>query len=194
MRSQMSRVEELLSAIQLEFNNVSQEVQSLTIQNQKDFELKLNHQVNELQQMRNTVYELELTHRKVKESYEEEINRLKLEISQRDHQISSISTYQPQDNKSQQQQQGQPPQIQQQQQQQTIPQYGAPPPQPTSTTFSAIRGDATHLPKLNAMQTSHENSLPTVAAAASAAAGDQKDYGQPTQLPSVSIQNKGASS
>lgn len=101
-----SKLNELLEGIRQEFNNVSQEANSYRLQNQKDFDFKINQNLAEMQQIRNTVYELELSHRKLKDSYQEEINRLKLELSQKDQQIITLS---------QQQQQIQQQQIQQQQ-------------------------------------------------------------------------------
>ncbi|CAB4255431.1 similar to Saccharomyces cerevisiae YCR084C TUP1 General repressor of transcription [Maudiozyma barnettii] len=98
------KLNELLESIRQEFNNVSQEANSYRLQNQKDFDYKINQNLAEMQQIRNTVYELELSHRKLKDSYQEEINRLKLEISQKDQQIATLS----------QQQQLQPQQPQQQ--------------------------------------------------------------------------------
>lgn len=86
-----AKVNELLEAIRQEFNSVSQEATSFRLQNQKDYDYKINRQLAEMQQMRNTVYELELTHRKMKDAYEEEINRLKLELGQRDTQLAQYA-------------------------------------------------------------------------------------------------------
>ena len=105
-----AKLDELLEAIRQEFNHVSQEANSYRLQNQKDYDYKINQHLGELRQIRNTVYELELSHRKLKESYQEEINRLKMEIAQKDHQIASLF------------QQQQIAQQQQQQQQQHMPQ------------------------------------------------------------------------
>lgn len=109
------KLNELLEAIRLEFNNVSQEANSYRLQNQKDFDYKINQNLAEMQQIRNTVYELELSHRKLKDSYQEEINKLKLEISQKDQQIATLSQQQQQQQLHSQQQQQQ---LQSQQQQQ----------------------------------------------------------------------------
>ncbi|CAG98255.1 chromatin-silencing transcriptional regulator TUP1 [Kluyveromyces lactis] len=86
-----NKINDLLEAIRQEFANVSQEANSYRLQNQKDYDFKINQQLAEMQQVRNTVYELELTHRKMKDAYEEEISRLKLELEQKDRQLASIA-------------------------------------------------------------------------------------------------------
>ncbi|CCK69778.1 chromatin-silencing transcriptional regulator TUP1 KNAG_0D00250 [Huiozyma naganishii CBS 8797] len=91
-----NKLNDLLEAIRQEFASVSQEANSYRLQNQKDYDYKINQHLAEMQQIRNTVYELELSHRKMKDTYQEEINRLKVELSQRDHQIASMSQQQQQ--------------------------------------------------------------------------------------------------
>ncbi|AGO13643.1 AaceriAGL234Wp [[Ashbya] aceris (nom. inval.)] len=86
-----AKVNELLEAIRQEFQSVSQEATSYRLQNQKDYDFKINQQLAEMQQIRNTVYELELTHRKMKDAYEEEIQRLKVELEQRDRQLAQYA-------------------------------------------------------------------------------------------------------
>ncbi|CDO95792.1 unnamed protein product [Kluyveromyces dobzhanskii CBS 2104] len=86
-----NKINDLLEAIRQEFANVSQEANSYRLQNQKDYDFKINQQLAEMQQVRNTVYELELTHRKIKDAYEEEISRLKLELEQKDRQLASFA-------------------------------------------------------------------------------------------------------
>lgn len=86
-----NKINDLLEAIRQEFANVSQEANSYRLQNQKDYDFKINQQLAEMQQVRNSVYELELTHRKMKDAYEEEINRLKLELEQKDRQLASLA-------------------------------------------------------------------------------------------------------
>ncbi|CCF57465.1 hypothetical protein KAFR_0C04740 [Kazachstania africana CBS 2517] len=88
-----NKLNELLEAIRQEFANVSQEANTYRLQNQKDYDYKINQHLAEMQQIRNTVYELELSHRKLKDSYQEEINRLKLELNQKDQQIASLSQH-----------------------------------------------------------------------------------------------------
>lgn len=107
-----NKLNELLEAIRREFAQVSQEANTYRLQNQKDYDFKINQQLAEMQQIRNTVYELELTHRKMKDAYEEEINRMKIELEQRDRQLASFTVH------HQQQQQQQQQQVQQQQKQQ----------------------------------------------------------------------------
>lgn len=105
-----NKLNELLEAIRQEFAQASQEATTYRLQHQKDYDFKINQQLAEMQQIRNTVYELELTHRKMKDAYEEEINRLKVELEQRDRQVASFTVHH--------QQQQQQQQVQQQQQQQ----------------------------------------------------------------------------
>ncbi len=88
-----AKLEELLGAVRREFEAVSQEVSSYQQQNQKNYDFKINQQLAEMQQIRNTVYELELTHRKMKDVYEEEIGRLKAEIEKRDQQLSEFGAH-----------------------------------------------------------------------------------------------------
>ncbi|GAV54243.1 hypothetical protein ZYGR_0AK07450 [Zygosaccharomyces rouxii] len=117
-----NKLNELLEAIRREFAQVSQEANTYRLQNQKDYDFKINQQLAEMQQIRNTVYELELTHRKMKDAYEEEISRMKIELEQRDRQIASFTVHQQQQQQQQvqqqQKQQLQQLQLQQQQQQQ----------------------------------------------------------------------------
>ncbi|CCE65775.1 hypothetical protein TPHA_0M02000 [Tetrapisispora phaffii CBS 4417] len=113
MSAPPNKVNDLLEAVRQEFAQVSQEANSYRLQNQKDYDSKVNQQLAEMQQIRNTVYELELTHRKMKDAYEEEINRLKIELDQRGLQLSSLSAHhsqqqQLQQQQHQQQQQGSP--------------------------------------------------------------------------------------
>ena len=86
-----AKLEELLEGIRQEFAAFSKEATTSRLQNQKDYDYKINLHLAEMQQIRNTVYELELSHRKMKDSYEEEINKLKLEITQKDHQIATLT-------------------------------------------------------------------------------------------------------
>lgn len=140
-----AKLEELLDGIRQEFASVSQEANTYRLQNQKDYDYKINLHLAEMQQIRNTVYELELSHRKMKDSYQEEINKLKLEISQKDHQIASLSQQQQQQSPSAvptelQQPQSQPqPQIQSQPQSQLEPQQAPPPPQQQTQLPSMVQ-------------------------------------------------------
>ncbi|KAI5956091.1 TUP1 [Candida margitis] len=115
-RTHQTRLNELLDAIKSEFDYALNEATSFK-KIEDEYHLKYSQQNTELQQIRQTVYELEMAHRKIKEAYEEEILRLKTELENRDRQMK---------NGYQQQQQQQVPPPQPQQQQQQVP----PPPQP----------------------------------------------------------------
>lgn len=84
--SQM-RLNDLLDGVRKEFENLSSET-SIYKTHQDEVDLKFNQQNQELANIRNTVYELEMAHRKIKEAYEEEILRLKQEIENRDRIIA----------------------------------------------------------------------------------------------------------
>lgn len=87
-----SKLDDLLDSIRLEFSQLSQEANTYRLQNQKDYDLKTNRNLAEMQQIRNTVYELELTHRKMKDAYEEQIKNLKLELDTKEKQLQSLSS------------------------------------------------------------------------------------------------------
>ncbi|CAH6718950.1 transcriptional repressor Tup1p [[Candida] jaroonii] len=76
------RLNELLDAVKQEFEFTLNEASNFK-QVKDDYDLKYNQQINEMQQIRTTVYELEMAHRKIKEAYEEEILRLKTELENR---------------------------------------------------------------------------------------------------------------
>lgn len=81
-----NRLADLLDGIRNEFENVKTE--ALTYRLHKDeSDHKFNQQTNELQKIKQTVYELELAHLSLKEAYEQEIIRLKQELEQRDRQL-----------------------------------------------------------------------------------------------------------
>lgn len=128
-----NKLDEYLEGIKNEFNRLSQDANSYRLQNQKDFDFKINQQLAEMQQIRNTVYELELTHRKMKDGYEEELSRIKLELEQKDRQVQSLSM-QNQQQQIQLQQFQQHQQHQQQMQAQPQPQL-QPQPQPQPQPF-----------------------------------------------------------
>lgn len=79
------RLGELLEAVKQEFDYAYNESSSFK-QVKEDYDMKYNQQTSEMQQIRQTVYELEMAHRKIKEAYEEEILRLKTELENRDRQ------------------------------------------------------------------------------------------------------------
>ncbi|CAX44269.1 transcriptional repressor TUP1-homologue, putative [Candida dubliniensis CD36] len=88
-RSQhQQRLTELLDAIKTEFDYASSEASSFK-KVQEDYDNKYQQQTAEMQQIRQTVYELEMAHRKIKEAYEEEILRLKNELDTRDRQMKN---------------------------------------------------------------------------------------------------------
>lgn len=142
------RLNELLEAVKQEFDFALSEA-SLFKQVKEDYDLKYNQQTAEMQQIRQTVYELEMAHRKIKEAYEDEILRLKTELENRDRAAAAAAQqHQHQQHQAQQQQQQQQQQHQahqqqqaQQQQQQAQIQNGAPysgyqqPPRPAGSTL-----------------------------------------------------------
>ncbi|ODQ57927.1 hypothetical protein WICANDRAFT_34664 [Wickerhamomyces anomalus NRRL Y-366-8] len=89
------RLNELLDAIKEEFENVNNEASSFRL-HKNEYDLKFNQQTSEMQQIRQTVYDLEMAHRKIKEAYEDQINRLKNELELKDRQLASIQQQQQQ--------------------------------------------------------------------------------------------------
>lgn len=80
---QQKVLNELLEAIKQEFDIVLNEISNF--KHVKDvYELKCNQHTSELQQIRQAVYELEMTHRKTKEAYEDEIIKLKMELDNKE--------------------------------------------------------------------------------------------------------------
>ncbi|KAI5966316.1 TUP1 [Candida pseudojiufengensis] len=141
-RNHQTRLNELLDAIKSEFDYALNEATSFK-KIEDEYHLKYSQQNTELQQIRQTVYELEMAHRKIKEAYEEEILRLKTELENRDRQMKNGYQQQQQQQQQQHQQQQQQQQHQQQQHQQhqqhqqqnqipqqEPPQQQQPPPQP----------------------------------------------------------------
>lgn len=77
-----SRLGELLDAVRSEFDNIAQEV--MAFRNHKDdYEHKVTSQIQEMQTIRQTIYELEMAHQKMKQTYDEEIARLRRELEPR---------------------------------------------------------------------------------------------------------------
>lgn len=85
------RLNELLDAVKQEFDFALNEASNFS-KVKDDYDLKCNQQTAEMQQIRQTVYELEMAHRKIKEAYEEEILRLKTELENRDRQAQQKQT------------------------------------------------------------------------------------------------------
>lgn len=83
------RLNELLDAIKEEFENVNNEASNFRL-HKNEYDLKFTQHTSEMQQIRQTVYELEMAHRKIKEAYEDQIARLKSELELKDRQLSSF--------------------------------------------------------------------------------------------------------
>ncbi|KAM9939599.1 hypothetical protein OXX80_000920 [Metschnikowia pulcherrima] len=89
------RLNELLDAVKQEFDYAFNEASNYS-KVKEDYDLKCSQQTAEMQQIRQTVYELEMAHRKIKEAYEEEILRLKTELENRDRQAHQKNNGAPQ--------------------------------------------------------------------------------------------------
>lgn len=136
------RLNELLDAVKQEFDFAFNEASNYS-KVKEDYDLKCNQQTAEMQQIRQTVYELEMAHRKIKEAYEEEILRLKTELENRDRQAhlgKPNGQPTPQYPYSYQQQQ------QQQHQQHQPPQQPVPPHQPLQPLIKQPKTEAKKLP------------------------------------------------
>lgn len=107
MQQDRTHLDELLEAVKKEFDSLSRQT-SLYKDHHQEYELKINQQHQELNNIRNTVYELEQAHRTMKDAYEKEILRLKQDLENRDRLLEQQSL---------QQQQAQAQQVQQVQQQ-----------------------------------------------------------------------------
>ncbi|ORX88725.1 WD40 repeat-like protein [Basidiobolus meristosporus CBS 931.73] len=77
-----SRIPELLDALKVEFEQVNQDVSMFKMQ-RDEFEHKISAQLNEMTGFQQNLYELERTHQKIKQQYEEEILRLRRELEAR---------------------------------------------------------------------------------------------------------------
>ncbi|KAI0322872.1 WD40-repeat-containing domain protein [Amylostereum chailletii] len=75
-----ARINDLLETIRQEFDGLSQELSLLRPQ-RDDFESKVSSQVNELNIIRQSLYDLESQHSKIRQTYEEEIGRLRAELN-----------------------------------------------------------------------------------------------------------------
>ncbi|KAH3686546.1 hypothetical protein WICPIJ_002468 [Wickerhamomyces pijperi] len=187
-RPQNQKLHELLEAIKEEFENVANEASNFRF-HKSEFDAKFNQQNSEMQQMRQNVYELEMAHRKMKEAYEDQINRLKSEVEIKDRQLQSIQQQQMQAQQQQHQQQQQQIQAQQQHQQHQQQQQ-----LPGPAPVGLVNG-ANNLPKPNfpfskpasqaATPHQQQSQLPTVAAPAAQAQPQPpiQQLSQPTPLP-----------
>ncbi|KAL7423517.1 general transcription repressor [Cryptotrichosporon argae] len=77
-----SRLNDILDMIKVEFETVGQDGNIWKAQ-RDEYETKLNQQINELGMIRQSLYELEATHAKVRQDYEAEIARLRRELEAR---------------------------------------------------------------------------------------------------------------
>ncbi|KAF8518386.1 WD40-repeat-containing domain protein [Hysterangium stoloniferum] len=74
-----SRLDECLETVRREFELVAQDINLL--RNQRDeYDGKIANQVNELNQIRGHIYQLEERHKQLKQNYEDEISRLRREL------------------------------------------------------------------------------------------------------------------
>eukprot|EP01121_Diplochlamys_sp_Union-15-3_P010343 TRINITY_DN2896_c0_g1_i2.p1 TRINITY_DN2896_c0_g1~~TRINITY_DN2896_c0_g1_i2.p1 ORF type:complete len:557 (+),score=115.02 TRINITY_DN2896_c0_g1_i2:92-1762(+) len=74
-----SRIAELLETAKQEFEQLAQEL-TLCKRQRDEFELKITAQVQESQQIQQQIYEMDRTHKKIKQQYEEEIMRLRRQL------------------------------------------------------------------------------------------------------------------
>ncbi|THH15316.1 hypothetical protein EW146_g5150, partial [Bondarzewia mesenterica] len=77
-----TRLNDCFDTIRQEFDVLSQDLNVLRSQ-RDDFENKVSSQVNELNIIRQSLYELESQHGKIRQQYEEEISRLRAELMAR---------------------------------------------------------------------------------------------------------------
>ncbi|KAI9623332.1 hypothetical protein KEM48_009492 [Puccinia striiformis f. sp. tritici PST-130] len=77
-----ARLPELIESLKQEFENISNESQSLRTQTQ-EFESHINLATNDLSHLREQLFHLDREHQKVKTHYEEELRRLHQELEQR---------------------------------------------------------------------------------------------------------------
>ena len=77
-----NRLAELIDAVRNEFDTLAQEMNVFQM-HKDDYEHKIGSQVQEMQSIRQAVYELELSHKKIIKQYEDEIQRLRHELDVR---------------------------------------------------------------------------------------------------------------
>ncbi|KAG2213371.1 hypothetical protein INT47_009044 [Mucor saturninus] len=110
-----TRLLELLEAIKVEYDQLSQDAQ-ITKSQRDEYEHKVNSQIQEMNIFQQTLLDLERTQQVLKKQYEEEISRLRLQLEQMQH-----GGY-----------------TQQQQQQQQVEPMKAPPPPPLISSGSPL--------------------------------------------------------
>ncbi|EPB89230.1 glucose repression regulatory protein TUP1 [Mucor circinelloides 1006PhL] len=150
-----TRLLELLEAVKVEYDQLSQEAQ-ITKSQRDEYEHKVNSQIQEMNVFQQTLLDLERTQQMLKKQYEEEISRLRQQLDQMQHngyqpsQQPDIKQSQPPPAPppltasplanvphfgpppSQQQQGGQPPQNS------SRPKSALPPPPPPPSSSSAV--------------------------------------------------------
>ncbi|KAI8820693.1 WD40-repeat-containing domain protein [Fimicolochytrium jonesii] len=84
-----SRLNDLLEAVKLEFDNVGQDYGIIRVQ-RDDLEQRLAAQVAELSALQQNLHELERAHQKIKQTYEDEIHRLRRELENRGHPAQGV--------------------------------------------------------------------------------------------------------
>ncbi|CAO0792859.1 unnamed protein product [Mucor circinelloides] len=150
-----TRLFELLEAVKVEYDQLSQEAQ-ITKSQRDEYEHKVNSQIQEMNVFQQTLLDLERTQQMLKKQYEEEISRLRQQLDQMQHngyqpsQQPDIKQSQPPPAPppltasplanvphfgpppSQQQQGGQPPQNS------SRPKSALPPPPPPPSSSSAV--------------------------------------------------------
>ncbi|KAI9097143.1 WD40-repeat-containing domain protein [Phlyctochytrium arcticum] len=82
MPNSTSRLSDLFEAIKAEFENVGQDISVYKMQ-RDELEHKLTAQITELSAFQQSLYELERAHQKMKQTYEEEIHRLRRDLETR---------------------------------------------------------------------------------------------------------------
>lgn len=82
-----NRLQDLLDGIRAEFENVRAEASNYRLHKDEN-DLKFSHHLSELAKIKQTVFDLENTHKLMRESYEQEIFRLKKELELKDKQLA----------------------------------------------------------------------------------------------------------
>ncbi|PVU85755.1 hypothetical protein BB559_006835 [Furculomyces boomerangus] len=77
-----NRVTELLDTLKSEFETISQDAASSKF-HKDEYEQRVNNQINEMSMIHQNLVELEQSHQKIKQQYEEEIYRLRRELEAR---------------------------------------------------------------------------------------------------------------
>ncbi|KAJ2257273.1 general transcription repressor [Coemansia sp. RSA 455] len=147
-----SRVTELLDALRAEYDSLNQETSNMRLF-KDEYDQRVSSQLNEIQAVQQSLFELERAHHKIKQQYEDEIQRLRRELEARGGPPVPPGPFLQQQQQQQvpppsQQQQQMPPQLPPPQQQQPpMPMGGGMPP---SGMYAGMPpGSATHGGGLN---------------------------------------------